>query len=277
MTDTLAGFIAWKSATHHKEHINHSIEALLGPICQFVRDEMKHQLANQSTTIRILGLQDIRTREEETQKQIHRLTETVDKLTRQVASLAQRPTQTATPTAPRVVPATPQHPKPPATTKPTPAPAPTYAQVAEKQLKEFTEVRSKKKARKEMILPKPYPMADRLIILSLTTAPNDRKEAADRTLQVANKTITTHADINHPPLILAKIPATNNLIFTVAPQHLSTTYEPYLGILVDALHEFPITSSRVCQRWTCFIVHGVPTTATPKSARTEIETSYPSL
>ena len=105
-----------------------------------------------------------------------------------------------------------------------------------------------------MILPKPYATADSLIIFSLTTAPNDRKEAADRALQVTNKTITTHADIEHPPLILANITATNNLVFTVAPQHLSTSYEPYLAILEEALHEFPIASSRVSQRWTRFIV-----------------------
>ena len=110
---------------------------------------------------------------------------------------------------------------------------------------EFTEVRSKKKARIEMILPKPYLMADRLIIFSLTTAPNDHKEAADRALQAVNKAITTHADIEHPPRILANITASNNLIFTVAPQFLNTIYEPYLAILEEALHEFPITSSRV--------------------------------
>jgi len=75
--------------------------------------------------------------------------------------MAPCPTQTVTSTAPRVVLATPQQrPKPPATTKPTPAPVPTYAQVAEKQPREFMEVRSKKKARKETVLPKPYPMAD---------------------------------------------------------------------------------------------------------------------
>jgi len=275
-TDTFAGFISWKSAPYHNEHINRSLEALLGPICQFFCDEMKHQLANQSTTIRIPGLQDIRTRKEEMQKQIICLTETIDKLTTQVASLTQHPTQTATSTAPRVVPATPQqHLKPPATTKPTLAPAPAYVQVVEKQPREFTEVRSKKKARKETVLPKPYPMTDRLIIFSLTTAPNDRKEAADHALQVANKIITTHTDIDHPPLILANITAINNFIFTVAPQHLSTTYKTYLGILEDALHEFHIASSRVSQRLTRFIIHGVPTTATPESDCTEIETSYP--
>ena len=86
-----------------------------------------------------------------------------------------------------------------------------------------------------MILLKSDPTADRLIIFSLMTTPNDRKEAADRPLQVANKTTTTHADIKHLPLILANITATNNLVFTVAPQHLSTSYKPYLAILEEAL------------------------------------------
>ena len=212
------------------------------------------------------------------QKQISQLTNTVTKLSEQIATQSTRPIPAAAPAAPRVVPApSQQRQKPPTTTKPPPGPTPTYAQVAEKQPREFTEARSKKKARKETILPKPYPTADRLIIFSLTTPPNNRKEAADRALQVANKTITTHADIEHPPLILANITATNNLVFTVTPQHLSTSYEPYLAILEEALHEFPIASSRVSQRWTRFIVHGIPTTATPESAWTEIESSYPSL
>ena len=44
--DTLASFLAWRSATHLIENINQTIEALLGLICQFVHAEMKHQLAN---------------------------------------------------------------------------------------------------------------------------------------------------------------------------------------------------------------------------------------
>jgi len=208
---------------------------------------MKHQLANQSTTVKIPGLQDIKNWEEETQKQILTLTNTINELTTKVTILSARPTPVAVSVAPRGTPAPPQQcPKPP-TTKTIPTSTPTYAQVAEKQPMEFTEVRSKKKARKKTILPKPYLTADWLIIFSLTTAPNDRKEAADRALQAVNKAITTHADIEHPPLILANITATNNLIFTVAPQFLSTIYEPYLAILEEALHEFPITSSRVSQ------------------------------
>jgi len=133
---------------------------------------------------------------------------------------------------------------PPITFTPPPTPIPTAQQSIPIDM---FKVRSKKKARKKMILMKPYPTADRLIIFSLTTEPNDRKEAADRALQVANKTSTTHADIEHPPLILATITTTNNLVFTVAPQHLSTSYKPYLANLEEALHEFPIASSRVSQ------------------------------
>jgi len=69
--------------------------------------------------------------------------------------------------------------------------------------------------------------------------------AANLALQVANKTISNHADITHPPFILANITVTNNLIFMVAPQHLGTSYAPYLAIIEDALHEYPIPSSRV--------------------------------
>jgi hypothetical protein len=278
-TDTLASFLTWKSAAHHNQQTKRLIDAVLGPMCQFVRDEMKCQLANQSTTVRIPGLQEIRDREAETQKQILHLTNTVNELTKQIASLSSRPTPTAIPAASRVAPATPQQrPKPPTTTKPPQVPAPTYAQVAEKQPREFTEVRSKKRAKKETILPKPYPTADRLVIFNLTAAPNDRKEAADRALQVINSTITNHTDITHPPFILAHITATtNNLVFTVAPQHMGASYEPYLAIFEDALHEFPIASSRISQRWTRFILHGIPTTATPENVRTEIETTYPTL
>jgi len=273
-TDTLASFLAWKSLLDHTTATNDTIERLLEPICRFIHTKMTPQFVMQSVTVKIPGLKEMKERDLEMQKQISQLTNTITKLSEQIATLSARPIPAAAPAAPRFVPALPQQrQKPPTTTKPPGAPVSTYAQVAEKQPREFTEVRSKKKARKETILPKPYPTADRLIIFSLTTAPNDRKEAADRALHVANKTITTHADIEHPPLILANITATNNLVFTVAHQHLSTSYEPYLAILEEALHEFPIASSRVSQQWTRFIVHGIPSTAKPESARTVIESS----
>lgn len=277
-TDTLASYLSWRIEFEGQESSNKTVDHLLAPICQFVRDEISHQLSQHAVTVRIPGLQEMKERELEMQKHILQLTDTITKLSEQVATLATRPTNTVATPATRAgaAPPRPQRP-PPASTKPPQAATPTYAQVAEKKPREFTEVKSKKKARKETILPKPYPTADRLVIFNLTTAPNDRKEAADRALQIVNKTITNHSDITHPPFILAHINAMNNLVFTVAPQHLGVSYEPYLAIFEDALHEYPIASSRISQRWTRFILHGIPTTASPETVRNEIESTYPSL
>jgi hypothetical protein len=276
-TDTLASFLAWKSAQHHNESSNITITALLGPICQFVRTEVQYQLQKHSFNVKIPGLQEMKDTNVEMQKHILQLTDTITKLSEQVAILSSRPVPTATSTIVKTVIIPPRQ-TPPIPTKPNKPTSPTYAQVVQEKPLEFTEVRSKKmKAKQETVLAKPYPIADRMVIFSLTTAPNNRKEAADRALQVINKTITNHTDILDPPFILANISATNNLVFTTAPQQLSINYEPYLKIFEDALHEFPITSSRISQRWTRFIIHGIPTTATPEDVRTEIENTYPAL
>ena len=66
-TDTLVRFLAWRSATHHIKNVNQTVEALLSLICQFVRAKMKHQLANQSTTVKISGLNGIKEQEADTQ------------------------------------------------------------------------------------------------------------------------------------------------------------------------------------------------------------------
>jgi hypothetical protein len=277
-TDTLASYLSWKSNFNSALHHNLGMTDLLGPICQFVRNELRHQLSTHTSNVKNPGIQDLRESNKEMRHEILRLTQTVTKLTEQVAVLTARPVPTSNPTVIRTV-VSPQqlHQKPPTTMKPPPVSKPTYAQVAERTKEEFTEVKSKKQTKRETLLPKPYPTADRLVIFNLTTAPNDCKEAADRALQLVNKTITSHNDITHPPFILAKITAANNLVFTVGPQHLSTNYEPYLGILEDALHEFPIASSRISQRWSRFIIHGIPTTADPDTVRTEIESTYPIL
>jgi len=273
-TDTLASFLAWKSAQHHTESSNNTITSLLEPICQFVRNEIRYQLKNHSTHLQ----REMKNQQMETQKQICQLTATIANLAEQVKVLFSRPVPTTTATIVKTVTNSPPRQPPPKPTKPLQLSVPTYAQVVQKQPAEFTEVRSKKtKAKKETILPKPYPTADRLVIFNLTTAPNNRKEAADRALQVINKTITNHSDISHPPFIFASISATNNLIFTTAPQHLSINYELYLGIFEDALHEFPIASLKISQQWTRFIVHGIPTSATPEEVHTEIENTYPTL
>jgi len=125
-TDTLASFLAWKSELDHTTTTNNTTKRLLEPICRFIRAEMTYQFAKQSVTVKIPGLKEMKERDLEMQKQISQLTNTVTKLSEQIATLSVHPIPAAAPAAPRVVAALPQqHQKPPTTTKPPPGPAPT--------------------------------------------------------------------------------------------------------------------------------------------------------
>ena len=143
-TDTLDIFLAWKSELDHTTATNDTTERLLEPICRFIRAKMTYQFAKQSVTVKIPGLKEMKERDLEMQKQISQLTNTITKLSEQVATLSACPIPAAAPAAPRVVPALPQQrQKPLTTTKPPSGPAPTYAQVVERQPREITEVRGK--------------------------------------------------------------------------------------------------------------------------------------
>jgi hypothetical protein len=160
-TDTLAGFLTWKSATHHNENVKSTITALLGPICQFVRDELRHQLSTHSSKVKIPDIQNMRERNKEMQDEIRHLTETVTKLTEQVAILSARPVPTATSTIVKTVTRPPPRQTPPNPMTPIQPSTPTYAQVVQKKPGELIKVKSKKmKPKKTTILPKPYPTAD---------------------------------------------------------------------------------------------------------------------
>jgi len=98
-TDTLASFLAWKSAQHHTESSNNTITSLLEPICQFVRNEIRYQLKNHSTTLQ----HEMKNQQMETQKQICQLTATIANLAEQVKVLSSCPVPTATATIVKTV------------------------------------------------------------------------------------------------------------------------------------------------------------------------------
>jgi hypothetical protein len=80
-TDTLASYLAWKSASTTAHYHNLAVSDFLSPICQFIRDELRHQLSTHSSKVKIPDIQDMRERNKEMQDEIRRLTETVTKLT----------------------------------------------------------------------------------------------------------------------------------------------------------------------------------------------------
>jgi hypothetical protein len=127
------------------------------------------------------------------------------------------------------------------------------------------------------IYQKPYPRSHREIIIQLPRAPFDPARSADAALKVANTAITDHKDITHPPFILSRITPSNALVLTTAITWEARAYEPYLGILMDALSDVKPVSARVNERWSKFLLHNVPTDAPLEQIRADFETNYPAL
>jgi hypothetical protein len=84
-----------------------------------------------------------------------------------------------------------------------------------------------------------------------------------------------HPDVTVPPFYTAYVSQTKALVFTAGPRNRGRDYEPFLGIILDALSGIPTVSAHVSQRWSRYVVNGIPTTTTPDDAREEIEMLYP--
>jgi hypothetical protein len=75
---------------------------------------------------------------------------------------------------------------------------------------------------------------------------------------------------------MAHITNPNALVVVVAESYVATTYNPYLGILQEALQTngFPIAGARISERWSRFVLNAVPTEASPEEVQREIESLY---
>jgi hypothetical protein len=170
--------------------------------------------------------------------------------------------------------------KPATSSRPTaPRPATSATDAA---LSGFTTVGPKKQRNKKKptLLPTPQPLANRKLIFHLSSAPTiPANIAATATLRVINKTIVDHQDSAHPPCPTAYITTSNSLVVIVADSYVAANYTPYLGILQEALkaEKFTVTDGLVSERWTRFVLNGVPTDASFEDVRREIETLYPEI
>jgi uncharacterized coiled-coil protein SlyX len=224
---------------------------------------------------------------------------TITKLQEQVNELVSRPSPSVTPifeVGKQLVQPHPQQNTPPphakaqqkragtATSAPTPAPKKPPPATSAKVDAEagFTTVSHKKRKTKKptTLLPTPLPTADRKIVFKLSARATDSPHTvATRALQVVNKAIDAHPDISHPPCVSAHLTQSNAVVIVVAESYLATDYEPYLGILQETLKAdgFPLAGSFVSERWTRFVLNGVPTKATPEEVQREMGSLYPSI
>jgi hypothetical protein len=64
-------------------------------------------------------------------------------------------------------------------------------------------------------------------------------------------------------------------VFTASPRNRGRDYQPFFGIIRNALAEVPTVWGHVSQQRTRYVVNGIPTATTREDAREEIEMLYP--
>jgi hypothetical protein len=151
---------------------------------------------------------------------------------------------------------------------------------AEHNKKPFTTVaRKQKKPAPPTIIPKSLPRVDREIIItcerSITEA--ECQELAVRTIGRLNNIIRNTAEIDQPPLILARINSNNKLVLTTNPTTPATAYTPYMPMLLNEIKYLKPTIGHMNSCWTKFLVHNIPTSAPLDRVKCEIERTYPTL
>jgi hypothetical protein len=187
-------------------------------------------------------------------------------------SSARAPTQRAgTPAAPR--------PHKPTTDDLTWAARVTAA--AENNGKPFTTVsRKKKKPAPTPLIPKSLPRIEREIIITCNLSilsDTERKSFPDRALRVFNSIIVRSAEIDLPPFIFARINSNNKIVLTTNHTTPAAAYKPYLQLLTNNMDRIAPTATEINTRWSKFLVHNVPTGASPSAIQEEIRLTYPTL
>lgn len=131
----------------------------------------------------------------------------------------------------------------------------------------------------ETIVPKPYPISEREIIVTFHGAMDmeENEDTADIALELVNNAITDHKDIKSGPFIRSRFSMNGNLILTAGFTFRATDYEAYLTIITDSLVSIGTASARVSEKWTKFLLHKVPTRASMMAIRHDIETYYPTI
>jgi hypothetical protein len=152
---------------------------------------------------------------------------------------------------------------------------------AESNEKPFTTVsRKKKKPAPPPLIPKSLPRIEREIIITcdLSIIPDaGRKAFSDRALRIFNSLIVRSAEIDLPPFIFARTNNNNKLVLTTNHTTPAAAYKPYLQLLTNNMDRFTPTASEINTRWSKFLVHNIPTDATPLAIQEQIELIYPTL
>jgi hypothetical protein len=108
-----------------------------------------------------------------------------------------------------------------------------------------------------------YQRTEREIVISFDTLTREPTPAPAMTVwKHVNQALIDHKDIKIPPFLNARFSRNNNLVLTTGLNHNNMDYEAYLPIICHTLIPLGKGTAHINERWTKFIAHGVPTSAT---------------
>jgi hypothetical protein len=123
------------------------------------------------------------------------------------------------------------------------------------------------------------PRIEREIIISTDTIfpPAELKNWADDALNQLNWLIHSTAEITQPPFALARINSHNKIVLTTNPSTPASAYTPYMPMLLNEIKSLKPRIGNTNSRWTKFLVHNIPTTATTAKLKALLEINYPTI
>jgi hypothetical protein len=86
-----------------------------------------------------------------------------------------------------------------------------------------------------------------------------------------------HQDVKQFPFHLARVTASSNIVLTAAGNVRGVVYTDYVNVIADALKTYGNCTAKVHEKWSKFLVRGVPVWMELEGIREDIERKYPGV
>jgi hypothetical protein len=136
--------------------------------------------------------------------------------------------------------------------------------------------------RPQWLIPKEkYPKAQREVIVEFEELKRpqgvDDRHLADLALRDVNRAMLNHQDVKQFPFHLARVTASSNIVLTAAGNVRGVVYTDYVNVIADALKTYGNCTAKVHEKWSKFLVRGVPVWMELEGIREDIERKYPGI
>jgi hypothetical protein len=126
-----------------------------------------------------------------------------------------------------------------------------------------------------------YPRAEREVLVTFDELKNPEgvndRHLADLALRAVNRAILNHQDVKQFPFHLARVTGSRNIALTAAGNVRGVVYSDYVNVIAEALKDYGTCTAKVHEKWSKFLVRGVPAWTEMEGIREDIERKYPGI